>query len=161
MRILRETLLFTLLGASAALCADFNAGLAAYEKGDYATALKEWQTLAQSGGAAAQYNLGLLYYDGKGVPQDFGEAAKWFERAADQGYAKAQHNLGAVYAVGKGVKRDYGKAYMWLSLCAASGDSSCAGQRDLVAEKLSGSKLAAAQRLTREWKAKSPAVSPH
>jgi TPR repeat protein len=102
----------------------------------------------------------LLYYDGRGVPQDFAEAARWFERSADQGYTKAQHNLGAVYAVGKGVKRDYSKAYMWLSLCAASGDSSCTGQRDLVAGKLSASKLTAAQRLTREWKPKTADGQP-
>ncbi len=161
MRTVRGFLLFAILGLSLAVCADFATGLSAYEKGDYATALKEWEPLAQAGGSAAQYNLGLLYYDGKGVPQDFSEAAKWFERAADQGYTKAQHNLGAVYAVGKGVKRDYGKAYMWLSLCATSGDSQCAEQRDLVAKKLNASKLAAAQRMTREWKPKNtPTAAP-
>ena len=131
---------------------DFAAGAAAYERGDYSTALKEWEPLAKAGGSAAQFNVGLLYYDGRGVPQDFSEAAQWFEKSADHGYAKAQHNLGAMYAVGKGVKRDYVQAYKWLSLCAASGEESCVAQRDLVAAKLSSSKLANAQRLAREWK---------
>jgi len=138
---------------SNAAYADFAAGVAAYEKGDYLTARREWQPLADDGNAAAQFNLGLLYYDGRGVPQDFSEAARWFERSANQGYAKAQHNLGAMYGVGKGVKRDYMLAYKWLSLCGAAGEESCIGQRDLVAEKLKSSKLAAAQRMTRDWKA--------
>ena len=146
-------ILAAVLGSSIALYADFAAGAAAYDKGDYATALKEWEPLAQAGGSAAQFNLGLLYYDGKGVPQDFSEAAKWFERSADRGYVKAQHNLGAMYAVGKGVKQNYILAYKWLSLCAATGEGSCASQRDMVAEKLnSPKKLASAQRLAREWK---------
>jgi hypothetical protein len=138
------------------LRADFAAGAAAYDKGDYATALKEWEPLARAGGSAAQFNLGLLYYDGRGVPQDFAQAAEWFEKAANQGYTKAQHNLGAMYAVGKGVKRDYVQAYKWLSLCAASDAQACAAQRDLAAQKLSASKLAAAQRLTRDWKPSRP-----
>ena len=93
--------------AVSCLAADFAAGLRAYEKGDFAAARAEWEPLANSGSAAAQFNLGLLYYDGRGVPQDFQEARRWFHRAADQGYAKAQHNLGAMYGAGKGVGRDY------------------------------------------------------
>ena len=151
MKLLTGTLVFV-LSISVAPAWDFAAGAAAYEKGDYATAYKEWEPLARAGGSAAQFNLGLLYYDGRGIPQDFETAASWFEKAAGRGYAKAQHNLGAMYAVGKGVKRDYMQAYKWLSLCAAAGESSCEAQRDLVAQKLSSSKLAAAQRLTREWK---------
>lgn len=151
---MRLAILLMFLAGPAALplFADFAAGAAAYEKGDYSTALSEWQPLAEAGGSAAQFNLGLLYYDGKGAPQDFARAAEWFEKASEQGYAKAQHNLGAMFAVGRGVKRDYTQAYKWLSLCAAAGDQSCSAQRDLVAQKLSSSKLAAAQRLTRDWK---------
>ncbi len=148
-------LLLTLaLAGSVLAAADFAAGVAAYEKGDYAAALKQWQPLADEGNATAQFNIGLLYYDGRGVPQNYSDAAQWFKRAAEQGYAKAQLNLGALYGVGKGVKRDYQQAYKWLSICAASGLDACATQRDLVAKKLSGKKLTAAQELAREWKAK-------
>ena len=144
--------LLSVLTFSSLPAADFAAGTKAYESGDYAAAFKEWEPLAQAGGSAAQFNLGLLYYDGHGVPQDFAEAASWFKKSADRGYVKAQHNLGAMYAVGKGVKRDYVRAYKWLSLCAAAGESSCEAQRDLAAKKLSSSKLANAQRMAREWK---------
>jgi TPR repeat protein len=151
MHVTAAILLWSML-AFPALGADFAKGLSAYEKGDYAAALNEWKPLAADGNAAAEFNLGLLYYDGHGVPQDFSEATRWFERAAEQGYTKAQHNLGAMYGIGKGVKRDYGLAYKWLSLCAAAGEESCTAQRDLVAQKLSKSKLEAAQRTTRDWK---------
>lgn len=150
--VVRITLI-AILSAAVCAAADFAAGLKAYENGDYATALKEWQPLADSGSAAAQFNLGLLYYDGHGVPQNYSEAKRWFERAANQGYAKAQHNLGAMYGSGKGTNRDYVLAYKWLSICSAAGEESCLGQRDLVAKKLKRSKLEEAQRLAKEWKA--------
>jgi len=131
--------------------ADFAAGVAAYQKGDYATAFKEFQDEATNGNAAAQYNLGMLYYDGKGTPQDYSEAAVWLRRAAEQGYAEAQHNFGALLASGQGVKRDYEQAYVWMSLCAAQDNKGCIEQRDLLAQKLSKSKLQRAQRRAREW----------
>jgi TPR repeat protein len=131
--------------------ADFNSGLTAYNKGDYTTAAKEWRPLAEQGVAAAQFNLGLMYYDGHGVPLDFAQAAEWFTKAAEQDYGKAQYDLGAMYGIGKGVKRDYVQAYKWLNLCAAKGDTRCAEQRDLVAKKLKASQLTAAQRMSSEF----------
>ena len=50
--------------------------------------------LADQGDATAQYDLGLMYAKGQGVPQDYAEAVKWFRKAADQGDASAQYNLG-------------------------------------------------------------------
>jgi TPR repeat protein len=138
--------------------ADFASGLNAYQQGDYSRALKEWQPLADSGEASAQFNLGLMYYEGQGVTKDYSRAADWFRRAANQDYEKAQYDLGALYGVGKGVKRDYVEAFKWLDLCAGKGDSKCAGQRDLVAKKLNTSQLATAQRLASEWKPKKERV---
>lgn len=131
--------------------ADFNSGLTAYNKGDYTTAAKEWRPLAEQGVAAAQFNLGLLYLDGHGVPQDPAEAAKWFTKSAEQDYTQAQHNLGAMYGAGQGVKRDYVQAYKWLNICAAKGNSGCESQRDLIAKKLKASQLTAAQRMSSEF----------
>jgi TPR repeat protein len=131
--------------------ADFNSGLAAYNKGDYTTAVKEWRPLADQGVAAAQFNLGLLYLDGHGVPQDPAEAVKWFTKSAEQDYTEAQHNLGAMYGAGQGVKRDYVQAYKWLNICAAKGNAGCESQRDLIGKKLKGSQLTTAQRLSSEF----------
>jgi TPR repeat protein len=144
--------LIALVALAVPALADFAAGERAYQKGDYQTAAKEWQAEADKGNAAAQFNLGMLYFDGKGVPQDYNEAAVYLRRAADQGYAKAQHNLGAILGSGQGIKRDYEQAYVWMSLCAASGEPGCESQRDALAEKLNKSKLARAQRRAREWR---------
>ena len=68
---------------------DFQKGLEAYENGDYATALKEWEPLAEGGNSRAQFNLGVMYDDGQGVPQDDKEAVRLYTLAAEQGYADA------------------------------------------------------------------------
>jgi len=64
--------------------ADFDAGVAAFERGDYATAFREFKPLAEKGETAAQYNLGLMYSQGRGVPQDYVQAHMWFNLAAAQ-----------------------------------------------------------------------------
>ncbi len=102
----------------AALCAGFTLGLtapawagwdeaiAALQRGDYATAIRELRPLAEQGDAKAQYNIGIMYDRGDGVPQDYAEAVKWFRKAAEQGFAKAQNNLGEMYRYGYGVAKD-------------------------------------------------------
>jgi len=151
-----KTALFVFAMASLVLAmpatADFAAGVAAYQKQDYTTAFKEWQPLAEGGSYDAQYNIALLYLDGKGVARNYDEAVKWFGRAANQGQVKAQYHLGVIYEKGELIKRDYVQAYKWLSLCAAKGNGGCVAQRDLVEKKLKGSKLAEAQRLASQWK---------
>ena len=152
MRIAYTLYLAVAIGQICAIGSDFNAGLAAYEKGDFVTARKEWEAVAETGNPLAQFNLALLYYDGHGAPQDYEAAFHWFSRAANQGYVKAERNLGAMYAEGKGALRDNIKAYKWFSLCSAAGNDACTAQRDLVAKKLNSSKLADATRLAREFK---------
>ena len=101
----------------------FQKGLDAYEKGDYATALKEWTPLAEGGDAVAQYNLGLMYRNGQGVPQDDKTAVKWYTLSAEQGDAFAQVNLGIMYDLGQGVPQDDKTAVKWYTLAAEQGDS--------------------------------------
>jgi len=103
--------------------ADFQAGLDAYERGDYETALAEFRALADQGDASAQYNLGVGYDRGQGVPQDYQEAVKWYRRAADQGDASAQSNLGVGYDRGQGVPQDYQEAAKWYRRAAEQGEA--------------------------------------
>ncbi len=125
------------------------------DKGDYATALKEWRPLAEQGDAEAQCNLGYMYKGGKGVPQDDAEAARWYRLAAVQGLDRAQFNLGIMYATGRGVQQDYVQAYLWFSLAAAQGHGSAQKFRDnVLAEDMTPAQVADAERLAREWKAK-------
>jgi TPR repeat protein len=80
--------------------AGFDEGAAAYERGDYATAFEEMLPIAEQGDANAQFNLGFMYDNGEGVPQDYAEAVRWYRLAAEQGNAFAQVNLGIMYANG-------------------------------------------------------------
>ena len=111
-KILIVTVFLTAFGG--VTYASFTDGLNAAIEGDYKTALKEWQSLADQGNASAQYNLGLMYYKGKGALKDYKQAVKWYQKAADQGYASAQHNLGFMYAYGEGVLKDLSKAKYWI-----------------------------------------------
>ncbi len=89
---------------------DFNEGFAAYESGDYATALRVMTVRAALGDATAQFNLGIMYENSEGVPQDYAEAVKWYRKAAEQGYVAAQYNLSLMYAKGLGVPQDDAEA---------------------------------------------------
>ena len=112
---LAAVLLVTLVGPARA---GFDEGVAAYNRGDYATALKEFRPLAEQGHAIAQFNLGYMYLKGQGVTQDYAEAVKWFRLAAEQGDADAQFNLGVMYNNGYGVTQDYAEAVKWFRLAA-------------------------------------------
>ena len=103
--------------------AGFDEGVAAYKRGDYATALREWHPLAEQGNAGAQYNLGVMYDKGEGVTQDNAEAVKWYRKAAEQGVAEAQYNLGLMYRNGLGVPQDNAEAVKWYRKAAEQGDA--------------------------------------
>jgi len=76
---------------------------------------------AESGDALAQYNLGVMYRDGQGMPQNYAEAMKWFRLAADQGLADAQYELARMYNKGQGVRPDYSEAVNLYRLASAKG----------------------------------------
>jgi TPR repeat protein len=103
--------------------ADYKAGEDAYHRGDFAAALREWRPLAEQGDALAQYNLGVLYRKGRGVPQDDVQARQWYEKAAAQGQAKAQYNLGTLFLNGGGVPKDYQQALRWFRMAADQGEA--------------------------------------
>jgi uncharacterized protein len=100
-----------------------DAGFAAFQRGDYATALRLLPPLADRGDARAQSNLGHMYYHGRGVRQDDPEALKWFRAAADQSDAQAQLHLGIMYAEGQAVPKDSAEAAKWYLLAADQGDA--------------------------------------
>jgi hypothetical protein len=76
---------------------------------------------AEKGDAVAQLNIGLMYYKGQGVEQDYAEAVKWWRKAAEQGCAGAQYNLGVTYDKGQGVGRDSMEAVKWWRKAAEQG----------------------------------------
>ncbi len=72
------------LGLTAPGWAGWDEGVAAAKRGDYATAFREFRPLAEQGTAEAQFNLGRVYGEGLGVPQDYAEAHMWFNLAASR-----------------------------------------------------------------------------
>ena len=72
----------------------------------------------------AQYNLGVMYYEGRGVAQNYQQALSWYQKAANQGVAGAQYNLGFfIYATGQGVAQDFQQAKAWWQKVLAQPDT--------------------------------------
>ena len=115
------TLLFSLSMAFSAFGGQFGDAVAAYERGDYATAFRLMKPLAEKGDAKAQHNLGVMYDYGRGVPQDYTKALKWYRIAAEKGIPDAQHNLGLMYHNGQGVPQNYIEAAKWYRRAAQQG----------------------------------------
>ncbi len=155
-RIFVAAILFIAFMATAR--ADYKDGVAAYERGDYATALREWRPLARQGYADAQFSLGFLYAQGWGVPQVYTEAVRLYRMAAEQGDADAQFSLGLMYRKGQGVPQDYTVAlkwgHMWFNLAAAQGHEQARENRDIISDGMTPAQITEAQRLAREWRPK-------
>ena len=130
---------------------NFSNGLAAYDRGDYGSAHREWLMSAEAGDAEAQVALGGLYHNGAGRKRDYAVAADWYRRAAVQGQVFGQLNLGDFYRHGLGVKRDLAEAYFWLSL-AAGGNSWAASARDDVAAALAPKSVKALKKRVLAWR---------
>ncbi len=86
-----------LASLAAPAMADVKAGVDAWQRGDYATAVKEWRPAAIAGDADAQFNLAQAYKLGRGVPApDLKQAEAWYQKAAMQGHAQAEDNYGLI-----------------------------------------------------------------
>ncbi len=82
---------------------------------------KVYRAQAEHGDSTAQYELARLYYQGKGVPQDYSDAFDWYRKSAEQGNVKAQYGVGFMYEYGKGVPQDYVQAVYWCGKAADQG----------------------------------------
>lgn len=114
-------------------------GVEAWERGDYTSAVREWQALAERGDADAQFNLGQAYKLGRGVPQDLTRAAELFGRAAAQNHLQAADNLGLVlYDLGR---RDEAMPHLMRS----------ADRGEPRAQFVLGAELFNGVRMSRDW----------
>jgi uncharacterized protein len=100
-----------------------NQGYEAYQKGDYGEALRLWGLAAEQGNSVAQFNLGVMYANGRGgLLKDDVKAVEWNQKAAEQGEADAQYNLGVMYANGRGgLSKNDVKAVEWYQKAADQG----------------------------------------
>ncbi len=126
----RRYLLSLVLGAllpilsqpAAGQSSDIERAVAAYNSGDYATAIALFEPNAHQGNRDAQYAMGVAYYEGNGVNRDLDEALTWFRKAADSGHPTAMFNLGVAHWQGRGVEKSFAKAVDWWERAAELSD---------------------------------------
>jgi TPR repeat protein len=109
------------LGLQASAHAGFAEGATAYNNKNYALAYKEILPLAKAGNTDAEHFLCLMYYMGRGVPQDYKLALTWHRKAALKGKADAQYVVGAMYYTGNAVIQDHKEAVTWFRKAAEQG----------------------------------------
>ena len=101
--------------------ANFDAGWDAYQRGEFRNAMAEWEKASEQGDDRADYNLGILYSEGRGVAIDHEKAAALWTKAADKGNADAMHNLALAHLTGDGVEQSHDMAADWLDQAADAG----------------------------------------
>jgi TPR repeat protein len=109
------------IGLTAPAFAGLDDGLAAYDRGDYATAYRELAPAAAGGAPAAQYAVARMYLSGEGISRDGAEGLKWLQKAATAGVGPAQYQLGACHEWGIEVAQDYSQAARWYRMAADRG----------------------------------------
>lgn len=135
-----------------AFAGDVEDGQAAFDAKDYATALAKWKPLAEKGDPAAQAGMGLLYFQGAGVPRDHAEAGKWWTLAAEQGNAQAQFQLAFLYSQGLGgFPKDPVQAYKWWDLAASQGVEEAKPYQDFIGKKMTPEQVEEAKKLSKDW----------
>ncbi len=113
--------------------------------------LAELRSLADHGDADAQWQMGVRYHDGEGLPQDDSQAMLWFQLAAEQGHVDAQSHLGAYYWAGRGVPKDLSKAYMWSEIALAGGDENSKSRLEGLSSQMTRAQVTAANQQAEAW----------
>ncbi len=121
---------------SADVRADFQDGLAAYRRGQFEAAFREWRPLARAGNMLAQHNLAYMYQYGQGVPHDANKAIAWYRRSAEAGHVDAAFNLAQIFWQGQVIRRDFELAAHWYRWAAERGDAEA--QNNLAAMHAAG-----------------------
>ena len=139
--------------AAPAVAGPLEDAVAAFEKDDYATALRLLRPLAEQGEVRAQHRLGVC--------TNTAPACRRITRRQRRGTARplsratpAQAGLGVLYFNGQGVRKDYVRAHMWWNLNATQGYGQSFANGDNVAARMTPAQIAEAQKLAREWKPK-------
>jgi len=125
-----------------------------------AKSLPDLRKLAGQGDADAQWQMGVRYHNGEGVPRDDVQAMQWFLRAADQGHVTAQATLGAYYWAGRGVPQDLSKAYFWSALALAEGDENSKSRLEGLASQMTRTQISAARQQAEVWLHQHSAAKP-
>ena len=151
LKILTSSLSILFLISISALANDFQDGLDAIHRTDYEKALRKLLPLAESGNAAAQYNIGVMHEWGDGVPQNNAEAIRWYRRSAELSHKDAQNNLGAMYSKGEGAEQNFVEALKWFILSGGNGSEGGKKNIGIVEKRMTIEQINEARKLASEW----------
>ncbi len=113
-----------------------------------ARAIPFLQQAARSGHVESMLELGLAYYWGRGVLQNFDQAVALFQQAARRGNAEAQYLLWKCHQLGQGVAQDFVAAYAWFNLASARGHAAAGQSRQELTRLLSPEDVVRGQQLS-------------
>jgi len=121
---------------------EFNIAVTEYNQGNYIKALDAFYVLAKEGDPKAQFNVGLIYANGKGVAKDNYQAMVWYKKAAEQGNTAAQYNLAKLISQkpGKEDTRAQEKVKYWYEKAAEGGQKEAVNDLALLYLKGKGVK---------------------
>jgi TPR repeat protein len=131
--------------------ANYQEGIDAYAKGDFAAALAKFRPLAEKGNAQAQFNMGVMARQGQGVAPDDRQAVDWWMKAAEQGHAEAQDNLGLRLARGQGAAQNWVEADKWFTIAAAGGNQTAANNKKVAEQRMTPAQVADASAAAQAW----------
>lgn len=139
------------LPATSVLAGDFEEGLRYSIDGNYSGAAISFRKAAEQGEVEAQYELALMYEEGRGVTWDYKQAAMWYLKAAEQNHARAQIKIGGLLLEGKGIKQDKIEAYKWGSIADEKNQKGAKMDLDKMASQMTYPQIAEAQRRANAW----------
>jgi hypothetical protein len=124
-----------------------------------AQTINDLRTAANRGDAEAQCVLGMFYYAGHEVSQNYVEAANWFRKSAEKDFAAAQVLLGAFYYSGTGVEQNNATALYWCEKAYKNWGTMSKETRDMLAQQ--GLDKAFLENIINELKAPTPKTAPY
>ena len=128
----------------------------AYDKGRYEVVARHLLPIATNNYPQAQELLGIMYYKGQGVTQDYESAIEWLTKAAESGRPLAEHYLATLILAGNGTTADPPAALMWLYIAAVHYPEGAEKNRTIqdrnnLASRLSRRDRMRAFELARDW----------
>ena len=153
MKIKQYLVAVAMLAASfgSAFAVDLVSAQAAYDKGDFDDAFKQFLTMAEEGNALAMSSTGVMFDMGQGTKKDYDKAVEWYKKSAEAGNQFGQFNLGTMYYMGTGVQKDMITACKWFALSTRQGNGQARIHMHICEKYLNDTQRAESNRLADEF----------
>lgn len=150
-----STMFMLMFNSSPAISGSYEEAVAAENIKDYKSALSLFMHAADTDHmCAAMHKVGIYYYEGNGVPQNYNVAYHWLLRSAECGFPTSMNLVGVFLRDGRGVDKNIIEAHKWFNLAVAHGYLGAKAHRDNLASQMTPQEISQAQKLASEWKPK-------